>query len=43
MVNIGLGNAPVSACSVGDADTSGDVTINEIVAAMDNAVTGCPS
>jgi hypothetical protein len=34
---------PLSACTAGDADGSGDITINEILAAVNNAPYGCPS
>lgn len=40
-VNIALGNAPLSACIAGDADGSGDITINEIIAAVKKALSGC--
>lgn len=42
MVNIALGNGPLSACAAGDADHSGGITINEIIAAVNNALGGCP-
>jgi hypothetical protein len=41
MVNIALGNSPVSACAAGDADGDGEITINEIIAAVNNALNGC--
>ncbi len=41
MVNIALGNAPVSACAAGDADGSADITINEIIAAVNKGLNGC--
>jgi plastocyanin len=41
MVNVALGTTPVSACAAGDPDTSGDISINEIVAAVSNALSGC--
>jgi hypothetical protein len=41
MVNIALGNTPLSACAAGDADGSGDITINEIIAAVNHALNGC--
>jgi uncharacterized repeat protein (TIGR01451 family) len=43
MVNIALGNASVSTCRPGDADGSGDIAINEIIAAVKNALNGCPT
>ena len=42
MVNIALGTAPVSACMAGDANGDGEITINEIVAGVNNALNGCP-
>jgi hypothetical protein len=41
MVNITLGTASLSACEAGDADGSGDITINEIVGAVNKALNGC--
>lgn len=41
MVNIALGNSPVSACAAGDANGDGAITINEIIAAVNNALNGC--
>jgi hypothetical protein len=41
MVNIALGTTPLSACTAGDADHSGDITINEMIAAVNNALNGC--
>jgi len=41
MVNIALGTAPLSACTAGDADHSGDITVDEIVAAVKNALSTC--
>jgi hypothetical protein len=41
MVNIALGNAPLSACTAGDADGSGTIEINEIILAVNNALNGC--
>ena len=42
MVNIALGNAPLSQCTAGDANTDGEITINEIIAAVNNTLSGCP-
>ena len=42
MVNIALGNSPVSACLAGDASGDGEITVNEIIAAVNNALNGCP-
>jgi probable HAF family extracellular repeat protein len=41
MVNIALGNAPVTDCSEGDADHSGAITVDEILTAVNNALNGC--
>ena len=43
MVNIALGNSPVSACLAGDANGDGEITVNEIIAAVNNALNGCPN
>ena len=43
MVNITLGNTPVSACEAGDVDGNGSIAINEIITAVNNALTACPS
>jgi hypothetical protein len=42
MVNIALGNTPISACRAGDANDDGQITIDEILAAVNNALNGCP-
>jgi hypothetical protein len=41
MVNIALGTAPLSTCPVGDANGDKDITVNEIIAAVNNALNGC--
>jgi plastocyanin len=41
MVNIALGNLPLSACPAGDADGLSDITINDIIAAVNSALNGC--
>ena len=41
MVNIALGNADVSACTAGDSNQDGSITINEILAAVNKALSGC--
>ena len=41
MVNIALGNAPVTACEAGDANHDGQITVDEILAAVNNALNGC--
>lgn len=43
MVNIALGNAKVDICSVADANQDGQVTVDEIVTAVNNALNGCGS
>ena len=42
MVNIALGNGLTTDCLAGDKDRSGDITIDEILAAVNNALVGCP-
>jgi hypothetical protein len=42
MVNIALANAEPSPCPAGDADDSGEVTIDEIIQAVGYALTRCP-
>jgi predicted outer membrane repeat protein len=41
MVNIALGNTPVTACEAGDANGDGQITVDEILTAVDNALNGC--
>ena len=41
MVNIALGNTPISACNAGDAEGDGEITITDIIAAVSNALAGC--
>jgi hypothetical protein len=43
MVNIALGNAPVSTCSAGDANGAGEITISEIITGVNNGLNGCPA
>jgi hypothetical protein len=43
MVNISLGTAPVSLCPAGDPNDDGEITINEIIAAVNNNLDGCPT
>jgi hypothetical protein len=40
-VNIALGNTSVAACRPGDANADGKITVDEILAAVDNALNGC--
>ena len=42
MVSIALGNAGMPACASGDVDQSGIVEVNEIVAALQRSLHGCP-
>ena len=42
-VNIALGNASVCACPAFDRDSDDTVSIAEIIAAVNSALTGCPS
>jgi hypothetical protein len=41
MVNIALGNAPVTTCEAGDANGDGQITVDEILAAVNDALNGC--
>jgi hypothetical protein len=41
MVNIALGNAPVSDCLHGDSGGDGQITVDEILTAVNNALNGC--
>lgn len=41
LVNIALGNTPLSNCTAGDANGDGTIEINELVQAVDNALNGC--
>jgi len=40
-VNIALGQADVSVCPALDTDTSGSVTIDELIKAVNHALSGC--
>jgi len=42
MVNIALGNTPVTACGAGDTNQDGVITVNEIITGVNNALNGCP-
>ena len=42
MVNIALGNAPVTDCEAGDENGDGMITIEEILKAVNAALSGCP-
>jgi hypothetical protein len=41
-VNIAIGSQSLAACASMDSDESGTVAVNEIVRAVNNALTGCP-
>jgi hypothetical protein len=41
MVNIALGNTPVTGCEAGDANHDGQITVDEILTAVNNALNGC--
>jgi hypothetical protein len=42
MVNVALGNQDPSACPAGDANHDGEITVDEILKAVNNALDGCP-
>jgi hypothetical protein len=42
-VNIALGSADVSTCLPGDANNDKVITIDEILAAVNSALNGCPT
>jgi len=41
MVNIALGTANGSICTAGDTNGDGTITVNEIIASVNNALNGC--
>ena len=41
MVNVALGNTPVTVCEAGDTNQDNQITINEILAAVSSALRGC--
>jgi len=41
-VNIALGNQPLANCLALDSNSNGMVQINELIAAVTAALTGCP-
>jgi hypothetical protein len=43
MVNIALGNSPVTLCEAGDINRDGMITIDELVTAVGNALGTCGS
>jgi len=42
VVNIALGNVALSECVPGDMNRDGEISVNEILAAVNNALGGCP-
>jgi len=40
-VNIALGTLPLADCASFDTDASGTVTVDELIAAVNNALTEC--
>jgi hypothetical protein len=42
MVNIALGNAPLADCPAGNSNSDAAITVDEILAAVNNALNGCP-
>jgi hypothetical protein len=40
-VNIALGNLPVTDCLAGDTNGDGEIAINEIIAAVNRALSSC--
>jgi len=42
-VNISSGSAQLSACPAADRNRDGTVTIDELIAAVNNAANGCPA
>jgi len=41
MVNIALGNTPVTGCEAGDASHDNQITVDEILTAVNNVLNGC--
>jgi hypothetical protein len=41
MVNIALGNMPVTSCRAGDANHDNEITVDEILTTVNNALNGC--
>ena len=42
MVNVALDNAPLSACNAGDANGDGQITVDDVIVAVNNALARCP-
>jgi hypothetical protein len=43
MVEISLGTQDLSRCTAGDENADGQITINELICAVGNALNGCPA
>lgn len=43
MVNVAVGNIPITTCEAGDGNHDGQITVEEILTAVGNALNGCPS
>ncbi len=43
MVKVDLENSSVAPCLAGDQNGDGTITIDEIIAAVSNALSGCPA
>jgi len=41
MVNVALGSTAVAACSAGDANVDQQITVDEIILAVNNALGSC--
>ena len=41
MVNIALGDAAATTCPAGDANDDNEITVDEILTAVNNALNGC--
>ena len=41
MVNIALSNTSISTCEAGDENHDSQITVDEILAAVNNALNGC--
>ena len=42
MVNVALGNTAIASCDSGDGNHDGQITVDELLAAINNALHGCP-
>ena len=41
MVSVAIGTSPISACAAGDSNRDGQITIDEIVVAVNKDLNGC--